>query len=76
MYDLGVDLEQVEDLTLEERKIITEAVQKASTGLIETYRLTGRENLPSVSTEEIVKEAVDGVDLASLKKTTSRKSSW
>ena len=68
MYDLGVDLEQVEDLTLEERKIITEAVQKASTGLIETYRLTGRENLPSVSTEEIVKEAVDGVDLAEVVK--------
>lgn len=67
--DLGVNLEQTdEQLTVEERQIITETVKKASDELINTYRLTGRDNMSSVSTEQIVNNAVNNVDLAEIVK--------
>lgn len=67
---MGVNLEQTsEHLTVEERQIITETVKKASNELINTYRLTGRDNMSSVSTEQIVNNAVNNVDLAEIVKT-------
>lgn len=69
IFDLGVNLEQTgEHLTVEERQIITETVKKASDELINTYRLTGRDNMSSVSTEQIVNNAVNNVDLAEIVK--------
>ena len=69
IFDLGVNLEQTgEHLTVEERQIITETVKKASDELINTYRLTGRDNMASVSTEQIVNNAVNNVDLAEIVK--------
>ena len=69
IFDLGVNLEQTgEHLTVEERQIITETVKKASNELINTYRLTGRDNMSSVSTEQIVNNAVNNVDLAEIVK--------
>lgn len=63
IFDLGVNLEQTgEHLTVEERQVITETVKKASDELINTYRLTGRDNMSSVSTEQIVNNAVNNVD--------------
>lgn len=69
IFDLGVNLEQTsEHLTVEERQIITETVKKASDELINTYRFTGRDNMSSVSTEQIVNNAVNNVDLAEIVK--------
>lgn len=69
IFDLGVNLEQTgEHLTVVERQIITETVKKASDELINTYRLTGRDNMSSVSTEQIVNNAVNNVDLAEIVK--------
>lgn len=69
IFDLGVNLEQTgEHLTVEERQIITETVKKASDELINTYRLAGRDNMSSVSTEQIVNNAVNNVDLAEIVK--------
>lgn len=69
IFDLGVNLEQTgEHLTVEERQIITETVKKASDELMNTYRLTGRDNMSSVSTEQIVNNAVNNVDLAEIVK--------
>lgn len=69
IFDLGVNLEQTgEHLTVEERQVITETVKKASDELINTYRLTGRDNMSSVSTEQIVNNAVNNVDLAEIVK--------
>lgn len=69
IFDLGVNLEQTgEHLTVEERQIITETVKKASDELINIYRLTGRDNMSSVSTEQIVNNAVNNVDLAEIVK--------
>ncbi len=69
IFDLEVNLEQTdEQLTVEECQIITETVKKASDELINTYRLTGRDNMSSVSTEQIVNNAVNNVDLAEIVK--------
>lgn len=69
IFDLGVNLEQTgEHLTVEERQVITETVKKASDELINTYRLTGRDNMSFVSTEQIVNNAVNNVDLAEIVK--------
>lgn len=69
IYDLGVELEQTEEnLSIEERTVIADAVKKASDVLIDTYRRTGKESISSLSTEQIVDNAVNNVDLAEIVK--------
>lgn len=69
IYDLGVELEQTEEnLSVEERTVIADAVKKASDVLIDTYRRTGKESVSSLSTEQIVDNAVNNVDLAEIVK--------
>lgn len=69
MDEFGVELASSEEnLTEEERIAITTTVKKASTELINTYRLVGRDNMGSVPTEQIVEAAVSEADLAEVVK--------
>jgi type III restriction enzyme len=68
MFDLGVELENAEDMTSEERAAVVKAVEVASKTLIETYKVVGRDNLPKVDTKTIVETAVRSEDLAEIVK--------
>jgi len=68
IFDLGVELENTEDMTTEERAAVVKAVEVASKTLIETYKVVGRDNLPKVDTKTIVETAVRSEDLAEIVK--------
>lgn len=69
IYDLGVELDQAdEDLSIEERTVISDAVKKASNELVNVYRQTGKGNMSSITTKQIVDSVVDNIDLAEIVK--------
>ena len=68
LFELGLTLEKTEDLTQEERTVIAQAVETASRQLIETYRVQGRENLPTIDTKTIVDNVIETTDLGEIVK--------
>lgn len=69
IFDLGAELDQSdENLSVEERSVIADAVKKASTELVNVYRQTGKGNLSSVSTKQIVDSVVNDINLAEIVK--------
>lgn len=69
IFDLGVELDQSdEDLSVEERTVISDAVKKASNELVNVYRQTDKGDLSSVTTKQIVDSVVNDIDLAEIVK--------
>lgn len=66
MEEFGAFIDGNEDFTADESRVLVQVAQSASKKLIDNYRVSGRENLPNVSTSALVEEAVADVDIAEI----------
>ena len=66
--ELGVQLDNLEGLSQEDKEVIVQVATATSKQLIDTYRVVGRSGLPMVDSKTIVEKAIESPDLAEIVK--------